>query len=214
MQLFKILFLFIILLIILFPSPEAISAPEVYRVTVENRFLKSEYQLARTSQIYFLFNLPQKRIQVKFRGAVLKEFLIDSFYSWGTPIQPIPYFLIKKKAFLEPKRPRMAPGMNQENFNYEAYIFEVDDMPVRYRLLLGPDFSIYVRPTSNGIFSTLVNRGASVKSFLFNPILSLWRHLNQRPFGGLGIYLSEKESKSLYWSLKEKQVCLVLNGEL
>lgn len=200
------------LLIILFHCAEASSTPEVNRLMFENRLFKLEYQLAKTPQIYFLFDLVQKRVQVKFRGSVLKEFSIDSFHLWGKPVQPISYNVAKKKALLEPKRPRMTPGIIKEDFSYESYVLGVDEMPARYHLILEEGFCIYVRPKSDGIFSTFFNVCSSVKSFLLRPLLTLWGSLNQKPFGALDIYLSEKESKSLFWSLQEGQVCIIYNG--
>lgn len=200
------------LLTVLFHFAEASSTSGEYRLIYENRLLKSEYQLARTSQIYFLFDLVQKRVQVKHRGFILKEFSIDAFHLWGKPAQPIPYHLAKKKAPLEPKRPRITSGRIKEDSIPDSYFLGVDQMPSRYRLILKEGFNIYVRPKSDGILSTFFNGCSSIKSFFLRPLSSLWGKLNQKPFGVLDIYLSEKELKSLYWSLQEGQACIIYNG--
>lgn len=202
---------FIFLLIVLSFSAEATSVHERDRLIWENKLLKSELQLATNPQIYAIFDLREKKIQIKARGTVLKELSIECFKLWGASIQPEPMTVVGKSSFFKPKRTKIKPKKNNEEITSELHALEIDDMPVRYRLNFGDCIWLYIRPKPDGIISGLFNISFYLKSFISRPMITIWNTLRQKTFTEIDIYLSEKDSKFLFWALPEGLQCIIYN---
>ena len=202
---------FIFLLIVLSFGAEATYVPERDRLIWENKLLKSELQLASNSQIYAIFDLREKKIQINARGTVLKELSIEYFKLWGASIRPEPITVVGKSSFFKPKRTKIKPKKNDEEIPSELHALEIDDMPVRYRLNFGDCIWLYIRPKPDGIISGLFNIFSYPKSFITRPMITLWNTLRQKTFTEIDIYLSEKESKFVFWALSEGLQCIIYN---
>lgn len=201
---------FIFLFIILFFSMEAASATEIQRLMQENRLLKSEYQLARTSQIYILFDLVGKKVQMKARGILLKELPVEKFNLWGASVQPAPLILRKKATLLKPKRIRIKPKKNNEDTSSDIQVFEVEDMPVRYRLDFDNGIHLYIRPKPEGVRSGILTLFSHLKSYgVTMPLGTLWNALGKKTFTELNIYLSPEDARALYWAMPEGSPCVI-----
>jgi len=206
MVFFKLLFLCLFLV----RGVEAAPLPELDRLVRENTFLKSEHQLAKTPQVYVLFDLVEKKIFIKARGTELKELSIDSLGIWGASIQVKPMTLLKKDALIEPTRKEIKPAKEGEETTSELQALQVADMPARYRLSLDGNIWLYVRPKAEGTLSTLLNIFSSLKSYLIiRPIGTLWYALRGERFTEIVIYLSESDARSLYWAFQEGYGCVI-----
>jgi hypothetical protein len=206
MVFYKLLFLCLFLA----RSVEAAPPPELDRLIRENDLLKSEHQLAKTPQVYVLFDLVEKKIFIKARGTVLKELSIDSLGIWGASIQVKPMTLLKKDALIEPERKEIKPAKEGEETTSELQALQVGDMPARYRLSLDGNIWLYVRPRAEGTLSTLLNILSSLKSYLIiRPMGTLWYVLRGGSFTEIVVYVSENDARSLYWTFQEGYGCVI-----
>jgi hypothetical protein len=206
MAFYRLLFLCLFLAL----RVEAAPLPELDRLVRENNLLKSEHQLAKTPQVYVLFDLVEKEIFIKARGTVVKELSIDSLRIWGASIQVKPMTLLKKDALIEPERKEIKPAKEGEETSSELQVLQVGDMPARYRLSFDGTLWLYVRPKAEGTLSTLLNVLSSLKSYLIiKPLGTLWYALRGESFTEIVIYLSENDARSLYWAFQEGYGCIV-----
>jgi len=202
---------FLILLSIFSLSAEVAPASEEIRLVGKNSLWRSEYQLAKTPQIYFIFELIEKKILIKARGVVLKELPIESCALWGAPLQPTPLPLLSKSAIIRPKRTEIKPIQKNDEENPSAlHALQVEDMPARYRLNFDGGIRLYVRPKSGGVLLTFFNLFSSLKSYLVTrPFGLLWNGLHGENFTEIVVYLKEKEARSLYWAFQEGFFCII-----
>jgi hypothetical protein len=200
----------LLLLFIYAVSAEAASPADQDRTPGKNALWQSEYLLARTPQIYLIFDLSEKKVLIKAKGLVLRELPIESYSVWGTPVQPKLLPLISKSALLKPKRAELKPAQKDENNSPVLQALQVEDMPARYRLNFAGGIRIYVRPESEGALLSLANLFSSLKSHLFiRPIGFLWNKLSGENFIEIAVYLKEKDAKSLYWAFQEGFTCII-----
>lgn len=197
------LLLYIVLIFSLPLEINASTLPETKRLVRENLFLNSEYHLAKTSQIYVVFNLVEKKVLIKARGLVLKEFPILSYERWGYKVIPRPLKLTEKGWLIKWERKRIVPSKDGGNLHLDQNFLEVDDMPSRYKLKWNRSVWIFMRSEPENIFSRILNLLLILKSFFIKPIDSLIYPLIGRRYTEIEIYLKEKDSKSLFWSLQE-----------
>ncbi len=204
---------FLILLFIFSLCAEAAPAAEENGYVGKDALWRSEYQLARTPQIYLIFEFPEKKILVKVRGVVLKDLPIESYTLWGTPLQPKPRILLSKNAIIKSERPETIPTQKNDEENPSALqAFQVEDMPARYRLNFEGGIRLYVRPKSDGVLSTVLNLFSSLKSYLFTrPLGIVWNGLRGKSFTEIVMYLKEKDARSLYWAFQEGFPCIIFS---
>ncbi len=201
---------FISLITIIFFCTEALSISDLYRLGFENRLLQSEYQLALTSKIYTLFDLTHKRVQIKAKGILLKELMIEKFDLWGAPIPPKPFTIRNKATFLKPKRIKIRPGNDREAFASEMKFWGIEEMPTRYRLDLNDEVHLSVRPNVRGWIPSLLTLGSNLKSYVITrPTGMLWNGLRKKPYTELTLYLSPEDARALYWSISEGSSCII-----
>jgi hypothetical protein len=191
-------------------SAQAATVHEADSLMKENSFLKSEHQLAGTSQLYFVFDLTGRRILIKAKGVVLRELRLESFTVWGAPIQPKPLTLLRKGAIVKPGRAEIKHRKEGEEGTSELIVLQLEDMPTRYRLNFDDGIRLFVRPKSTGFISTVFNLLASLKSYLVTrPLGTLWNGLCRENYTEVVVYLNEKEGSSLYWSFQEGFRCII-----
>jgi hypothetical protein len=194
----------LVLLSFLLLGCEPAPVSETGRLTKENSFLKAELQLAKSPKVYAIFDLGGKRIMLKAKDVVLKEFPVESCTQWGAWVRPKPLALLGKTALLKPGRKEIKPKTDDEEDTSEPLALQLDDMPVRYRLKFDDGIRIYVRPKSVGVITTLINLLSSLKSVLvIRPLGTLWNGLHRENFTEIAVYLDEKDARSLYWSFQE-----------
>jgi hypothetical protein len=179
---------------------------------LENKLLlEAELTLAKTSGIYVIVDLRKERIELKARGMVLREWLIESRRFLGHPVPLKALLLQKKSALFPPKRQDIKPGQSKDNKDYKPDILEVDDMPAGYALYMEEGVRLYIKSRSPGFFSTLLNFGRSLKWHTVPPILIVWYSLSGKSFTAVDIVLADsRESRSLYWTFTEGTPCLIV----
>jgi hypothetical protein len=201
---------FLLLLLVYSASADAASPAGDGRTAGRNSRWQPEYQLAKTPQIYLIFELVGRKILIKARGVVLRELLIESYSVWGTPVQPKPLALVSKSAIRKPKRTEVKPAQKEEKDPSAFPAIQVEDMPARYRLNFDEGIRIYVRPKSEGMLVTVLNLFSFLKSNLITrPIGFLWNELHGENFTEIAVYLNEKDARSLYWAFQEGFSCII-----
>lgn len=186
-----------------FAAPN-LSLAEKQRIIEGNALLEAELKLAQKPDIYFVFDLPQKKILIKARGVILRELPLIKINFFGNRASEKAHFLLKKKTFIKPGREKIKPGGNKENDNFDIDALELDDMPLRYTLLTDGGVSIYVKPKTDGIISALCNIPYAIKNALSVPLHSFWNFLRRKPYTAVTLVLENKEAQALYWSTVEK----------
>lgn len=201
--------------LISFLSLEVNASPisDTKRLLKENLFLNSEYNLAKTSQIYVIFNFVEKKVLIKAKGLVLKEYPILSYERWGYQIIPRPLKLTKKGGLISLGRKKIVPSKDGTNIHLDQDFLEVNDMPSRYKLKWDGSIWIFVRPKSENIFPKILNILSILKSYIIRPMDSLIYALTGKRYTEIEIYLKEIDSKSLFWSLQEGYQSIIFMDE-
>ncbi len=207
MRLTKIL---IFLLSMLPLTAHGASLSESDRLMRENSLLRSELQLAKSTQIYVILDLQKGKVLIKGKGVVLQDLPLKSFTTWGPPVQPKTLTLQKKSALIEPGREEIRPKTSEEEPEPELQALQLEDMPARYRLNFDEGIRVYVKPASAGVLPFILNVMSSLKSYLVTrPLGTLWNGLRRQNYTEIVLYLSETDSRSLYWSFLQAFHCLI-----
>lgn len=204
----SILFCFCIYLV---ASPNA-SADEVRDLKVENELLESELVLAQKAELYFIFNMKDKKVYLKTRGAARKEMPIERAKAWNLNAASKPQALLKKSALFKPKRDEIDPKENaSDSPKIEIDALELEDMPSRFKLVLENGLVIKVRPTSSGLMSYPEKLWSWLTWHISSPLLTVWHSFGKTPYSSLIIYIDKKDAQSLYWSFYEGTRCIIFN---
>ena len=180
------------------------------RLMRENSLLRSEVQLAKSTQIYVILDLQKSRVLIKGKGVVLQDLPLKSFTTWGAPVQPKALTLQRKTALIEPGREEIRPKKSEEEPGSELQALQLEDMPARFRLNFDEGIRVYVKPASTGLLSFILNLMSFLKSYLVTrPLGTLWNGLHRQNYTEIVLYLSETDAKSLYWSFLQTFHCLI-----
>lgn len=195
-----------------FPAPAGQERINPVQLRLEIELLRLEVSLASSPQLYFLLNLPAKKLQLKARGLVLKEWEITRVRRWGghPPLQALT--LGKKSSLFAPKRKAIVPGEAQVTGSGELETLELKDMPTIFTLNLVEDIKIYVRPVSRSFLSRLANIGLNFRWYGWLPVANLWRQIRKKPLTILEITVGNpNEAKSIYWAMMDGMKGLVFS---
>jgi hypothetical protein len=204
------------------------SADESADLAQTNRLLQAEYDLAKSQNLYFIFDLQTSRILYRVSGTTVAELPILSLRSWGRPADGIAYTLSKRTARKEPTREKIAipdgkeeekpaspkpppkPGEAPKPPDVQA--LEISDMPTEYTLLLNDGTLLTVR-------TTLPETADYKEKFRFyydkyswfvtRPLISISQHRQGNTYNEMLLTLPEREARMLYWSFQEGGRCLV-----
>lgn len=190
-----------------------VSANEILDLSIENELLESELALARKAKVYFIFNLKDKKVHVRARGATLKELPIVKVKAWNLRIPPLPRALLKRSTMFKPRREDIKPQEKETGSSgkFEIDALELDDMPSRFNLILDGGVGITVRPTPRGVLSYIENTGYSLFWHVSRPLLTVWGSLGKKPYSSLYISMEKTDAQSLYWSFYEGSQCIIYN---
>ncbi len=197
-----------LLILIFFLSTQAESS-DIERLRTENQLLESELKLTTKPNIYFVFNLKDKKVYIKAHGTTLRELQVNKVEYWGDNIPLKPLFLSKKSTFFKPKREKIKPGNNKENERFEIEALELEDMPSSYMLCMDESIFIAVRSRPESFIARLCNIGYSFKWHFSRPLLALWYSLKRKPFIAIEVVLDKKSTQALYWSFSEGTRCII-----
>jgi hypothetical protein len=195
-------FRFICLLIALLISAGA-ECSEREKVKKEHELLKSELKLASKPNIYFIFDLENRKIYFKARGTVLRELGIEDVKLWGDTVAAKPHSLLKKSTLFKPGRSRIKKGDGSTDDEFKIDALELEDMPAHYTLYMDEGVSIFIRPKSEGLFSWVCNIGYLIKRYVSRPVFTVLNTLRGKPFTAIDVVLDKKDAQALYWTFSE-----------
>ena len=177
----------------------------------ENRLLNAELKLASKGMSYIILDLRTEsdsapvRMDLKNRGMVLRQFGIERVRYRGTKgfvIEPIP--LLKKRAFLPPKRKEIKPLKPEESLDplSEFEFMELKDMPSNYTLLFAKGLYISVIDHSGGfLFRRVINGMRSIVRHIRYSFTMVWNYLLKKECTILEIAMAREDAQTLFWSL-------------
>ena len=188
-----------------------VSANDILDLSIENELLESELALAQKAKVYFIFNLKDKKVYIRARGATLKELPIVKVKAWNLRIPAKPQALLKRSTLFKPRREDIKPQEKETapSDKFEIDALELDDMPSRFNLILDGGVEITVRPTPRGVLSYLENIGYSLFWHISRPLLTVWSFLGKQPYSSLYISMGKTDAQSLYWSFYEGSQCII-----
>jgi hypothetical protein len=204
-------------------------ADERAALEATNRQLKSELELAKKQQLYFVFDLPERKVLFKTSGIPVATLAAVDLRLWGRPGGDQLRTLAGKVADKPPKResvvitpaegeakpaepapPEAPPAKKGEPKKIELQALEIDDMPVSYTLHLSDGLLVTVRPAAEGSFrSKLAATADKVYWYLSRPLISDWLYLRKQTYNEILLVLPPKEARMLYWSFTEGAPCLI-----
>ncbi|MCX6566710.1 MAG: hypothetical protein NTW38_09895 [Candidatus Aminicenantes bacterium] len=188
---------------------------------LKTALIEQEYEIAKTSKSYVVFDFEAKIVALKAKGFVLKEWPIAKVRRWGRLTGLAPYPLERKSAIHEPKRKDITPNKTAPDKKAEVKpdpkktsgdldILELDKMPVDYTLWLPDQIRIIVRPHRRGLGAFLDGAGRIFSKGIARRVKTIFRAINKRPFTDIEIIFAEdKDAKGVYWSFFEGQKCIL-----
>ncbi len=197
----------------------------------EDSHLEEEFNLAKSPSFYFIIDLGAKKIDLKARGMVLREWQVQSARVWGKRVPLGSIKLLRKSSLFAPQRKKIVPGTveSTEPFNpkpkpeskadqvkkketatFELQALELKDMPKTYRLQLEGTIGITIRSEEKSFANSLRGTWDSLRWYAIYPLRTLWSSLKKRSFAEIEITLqNEQEAEALYWVLLEGQRAII-----
>jgi len=176
----------------------------------EKLLLESELTLAKKPSLYFIFDLRNKKIYLKAKGILLREWEIRKVRYWGNPVAIKPIALTEKIAILPPKRESIKTEDSDEDEKYEVKALELDDMPSSYTLSLTGDIFLSVKPEAKGWISIFPAALSTLRWYTIPPLKTLWFSVKKKPYTSIEIVLNiKRESQALYWAFTEGMECII-----
>ncbi len=215
-------FVFTLLLFIFLSLGTALSddsnIQDINKIRRETRLLELEAKAAAKPVTYVVLDLAKKKIYLKIRGVILKEFDIVDSDTIGIGQLDESYSLVNVKAIFAPKRKEIKPPDQKKeekpsSTTQEIDSYNVEDMPSNYTLILDKGLSISVSQHFKGNFllSTLNYINKKI-SRLWNSSKLLWSYLKKTPFIKILAVMSKDDARAFYWALPEKADFIIIKG--
>ena len=163
--------------------------------------------MAKAPGFYFLFNLRNRKIELKSKGIVLRTWEPPRVRFWGSPISFRALALTRKTALTLPQRRVIKPGEEEtptkpeaKPGEFELEALEVKDMPPIFTLELedGTKINVVRKEKWAKKFWSLL------KWYVGIPLKTLWLHQKKRAMTIIQIGFDDpKEGQSLYWALRK-----------
>ncbi len=180
-------------------------------VRYQNQLLEAELRIAESPQIYFLFDLKDKKIYLKARGRSLRELELTGIRFWGKADAVKTAPLLEKSASLPPKRVVIDPRSDASSEEVQVETLELKDMPATYTLVMPDQTSIYVRSEPTTILARLWSVQYPIRWYLSRPILTAWYALwKKQSFTSIEIVLDADSARALYWAFLEGMQAIVV----
>jgi hypothetical protein len=178
----------------------------------QNQLLEAELRLAETPQIYFLFDLKDKKVYVKARGRALRELEVKGIRFWGKASVVRTEPLLEKSTLFPPKRSLIEPRSSESGEEVRVETLELKDMPATYTLVMQDQMWIYIRPEPTNVLEWLWSAQYPIRWYLSRPILTVWHALWKRgSFTSIDIVLHKDDARTLYWSFLEGMHAVVFS---
>ncbi|WP_157471866.1 hypothetical protein [Desulfuromonas sp. DDH964] len=177
------------------------------------RLLRHELRLAGENPLYFVFDLPQQTVSFRAKGLSVVFLPVAGWGRWGPRTADRIAILTGKESLSAPQRTRIrvapvaeTPALTEAG-NLDA--LELDDMPLRYRLILDDGTVIRVIPVQTGIFARILAGMRWLAWYLSRPLISDWNFLRGKTYTELVLALQPDDARLLYWSFTAGGRCLL-----
>ena len=190
--------------------------PDINKIRRETRLLELEAKAAAKPATYVVLDLAKKKIYLKIRGVILKEFDIVDSDTIGIGQLDESYSLVNVKAIFAPKRKEIKPPDQKKeektsSTTQEADSYSIEDMPSNYTLILNKGLSISVSQHFKGNFLlSPLNYINKKMGRLWNSSKLLWSYLKKTPFIKILAVMSKDDARAFYWALPEKAEFIII----
>ena len=182
---------------------------DLHPLAAENKLRSLEIPLAKKNELYTVFDLRRRSIQIKIHGITLREFhILDQKIHRPWPAPAVRETLLKKGIAREPHRtvinPPKTPGAADTMVERLEDSFELEDMPAFYTVEFDEGSRILVIPRSShplGFLQRLSATGVRAIFFL--------KRLPSPRSPAATIVLASDEARALYWSFALNQNSLL-----
>ena len=190
--------------------------PDINKIRRETRLLELEAKAAAKPATYVVLDLAKKKIYLKIRGVILKEFDIVDSDTIGIGQLDESYSLVNVKAIFAPKRKEIKPPDQKKeektsSTTQEADSYSIEDMPSNYTLILNKGLSISVSQHFKGNFLlSPLNYINKKMGRLWNSSKLLWSYLKKTPFIKILAVMRKDDARAFYWALPEKAEFIII----
>ncbi|MDH4217696.1 MAG: hypothetical protein OEY18_04745 [Candidatus Aminicenantes bacterium] len=177
----------------------------------ERQSLEIELSFTKSSHLYFILDIGERKIDLKAKGLLLRTWKIEKIRLWGDPVLQNPISLVKKSALFPPKREEINPEETEKDEEFELEALELSDMPSSYAIILERNISIYIRPKSKGLTSLLKNIGHTLRWYFYPSLRTVWSKAKRKSYTAFDVLMENKEDcRSFYWTLAENSQFIIL----
>ncbi|MBI3812858.1 MAG: hypothetical protein HY279_00095 [Nitrospinae bacterium] len=196
---------------------------KIHKLKQENSRLELELKAAVKPSIYAALDIEAKKIYLKIKGVVVKEFNIAGIETIGSGYFNGYYSMVKRKAVFPPRRIEIKPQQNKERGNaagsanepaQQPDTFDIEDMPSDYTLIFNEGLSISVSPRfKGGFFMSVLNQTIRGLRYIWNSSCRIWNYFKDTPFIKIQIVMDRDDARALYWSLPDNADFIVIDSK-
>lgn len=181
----------------------------------QERSLTEEYSLARAFAPYLIVDPDRHSVELKARGRSLRSFAIREIgESSGTPLLDPTWSLVEKKPLEKTERPKITPGAGEEAAAAAAKqaLWGPHRMPSDYDLVCDEGRVLRIRALPGSQSGALAVRWLRSAYRRMAEGYRRWRTPeSSRPRYSMQLWMTESDSRLLFWSLPEKIEILVVD---
>lgn len=217
-------YLYLLLLLCTLLAPAVVGADDLDTLKSENQRLRAEYELAAKQKLYFVFDLPAKKVQFKASGIAVAELPVQRTTVWGQiggedKLRTV----AAKRSFVTPKRDTVKivppegtaakpeteePKSEPKKFELEA--LELSDMPSSFQVRFDDGLLLSVIPDPEGFFTRALSILVKTFWYLSRPLISDWNFIHKKTYTEILLTMPPKDAQLLYWSLADGSSCILI----
>ena len=189
-----------------------------------NRDLEIEHQLATEPKLYLVFQLSEKRIEMRLHGLVLHEIPIQETLVLGRLPEIRAILNLRTKETERPPQrskvnpqeaiettstvPSQSPGTTAPGFSNPQYnepdMLELSDMPSRYNLVFDGALAIMIRPSEVPVEEAGFRGRWTRWGVWWSDAIARWRiRMGRNQVPQLRLTLSDDNCRRIFWSFSE-----------
>jgi hypothetical protein len=185
-------------------------------LTKQEQTLSAEYALARNAAPYLVVNLSDRTIHLKARGRSLRSFAVAEVRESvrGKAVASV-WTLEEMKPLEETERPKITPGAGEEATAAAAKqaLWGVHRMPSDYDLICDGNRVLQIRALPAGQSGLRIVQWARLVYRRTADWYRRWRTPRSLlPLYSIQLWVSEYDSRLLFWSLPKQINILLLDG--
>ncbi|WDT76287.1 MAG: hypothetical protein MPW16_03535 [Candidatus Manganitrophus sp.] len=208
--------------VLLVPRTALPADPQGSDARWKEKTFQTELDLAKKGIVYTVLDLSARRLTLKIKGLVLKEFHFSDVSFGKEDVSPRSAHRLIKKYPPTPTIEKEIPPSNTPEassppvsplLSTESVFVAVGDMPSRYRLYFEDGLMISIVPVLQECDCGRIEKGLRVvKETALSLSWEAGRLMVDRRLPDLSLTLSEEEAQALFWSLAEGSWLLVQSG--